>query len=91
MARYIQTKEGLRDFHVPLPEQLYQDLKSEAERTRRSANAVAREAISQWLDARRQARLDQEVLTYAVAMAGTAADLDPELEAAGLELVEQNG
>jgi predicted transcriptional regulator len=91
MARDTQAKEGLRDFHVPLPEQVYQELKSEAESSRRSANAVAREAISQWLEARRQARLDHEVLVYAEAVAGTDADLDVELEAAGLELLRRNG
>ncbi|HXT36557.1 MAG TPA: hypothetical protein VN837_13360 [Chloroflexota bacterium] len=45
------------------------------------------ETIAIWLASQERIRLDREVLEYAAAMGGTADDLDPELEAAGLELV----
>ena len=67
---------------MPLPESLYEDLKAEAAHSSRSANALAREAIAQWLDMQRRARVHREVLEYAVAMAGTAHDLDITFEAA---------
>lgn len=75
-----------RNFHVPLPEDLYRALQAEAAQARQPANALAREAIAQWVESRRQERIDQAILAYAEAVAGTAADLDPKLETAGLEL-----
>jgi hypothetical protein len=49
------------------------------------ATALAREAIDCWLGEQlRKARHDQ-IAAYAVEMAGTEFDLDPDLEAAGVE------
>jgi hypothetical protein len=62
-------------------------LKAESEHSRRSANALAREAIEQWLEARRRDRLDQAIREYVDAMAGSGADLDPDLEAASLDVI----
>lgn len=87
MSQPTASKEAIRNFHVPLPEHLYQQLKAEAAHGQRSANALAREAIAAWLATQERIRLDREVLEYAAAMAGTADDLDPELEAAALELL----
>jgi predicted transcriptional regulator len=78
-----------RNFHVPLPEDLYRALQTEAERAHRPANALARDAIAQWIEQQRQARIDQAILEYAEAVAGTADDLDPDLEAAALESWER--
>jgi hypothetical protein len=39
------------------------------------------------VELRRQARIDQAILAYAEAVAGTPADLDPALEAASLEFL----
>jgi hypothetical protein len=90
MSKSVTDKEPLKNFHVPLPEDLYEDLKAEAAYSSRSANALAREAIAQWLDSRKQARVHRQVLEYAMAVAGTAQDLDIALEAAGLELPDWN-
>jgi hypothetical protein len=90
MPKHVADKEALRNFHVPLPEGIYEDLKAEAAAGNRSANALAREAIAYWLDVQRRARVHQEVLEYAMAMAGTEHDLDIALEAAGLELPDWN-
>jgi predicted transcriptional regulator len=75
-----------RNFHVPLPDDLYRALQAEAEQAQRPANAVARDAIAFWIEQRRQERIDKEIAAYAEAVAGTAEDLDSELEAASLEL-----
>ena len=75
----------MRNFHLPLPEGTYNDLRAEAERAQLSATAVAREAISSWLRARKRAARRQAVMEYATRMAGTRFDLDPILEAAAVE------
>jgi len=76
---------AMRNFHWPLPEPVYAQLKSEAERQHVPATTLAREAIDQWLRQQaRQARHDA-IAAYAAEMAGTEVDLDPELESTGLE------
>ncbi len=80
-----------RNFHVPLPEDLYLALQAEAAQLQRPANAVARDAIAHWVERQRQARIDQEILAYARDVAGTSADLDRDIEAAGLELLGHGG
>ena len=75
----------MKNFHLPLPEPTYQQLRAEAERTHVPATALAREAIDLWL--RQQARKARQdaIAAYAEEMAGTNFDLDPVLEAAGIE------
>ncbi len=85
MAGATSDTHPSRNVHVPLPEDLYRALQAEAEHTRRPANTLAREAIAHWVELRRHARIDQAILAYAEAVAGTSEDLDPDLEAAGLE------
>ena len=85
MPRTVPGASQRRNFHVPLPEDLYLALQAEAEHAQRPANALAREAITTWVERRRQGRIDQAILAYAEAVAGTTDDLDPDLEAAGLE------
>lgn len=85
MPRSTSGAPTRRNFHVPLPDDLYHALQDEARQLQRPANAPAREAIAQRIVVQRQARINQAILAYAEAMAGTAADLDPDLEAASLE------
>lgn len=40
-------KSSLRNFHVPLSEDLYRRLREEAERSKRTATALARHAIDE--------------------------------------------
>jgi hypothetical protein len=75
----------MKNFHLPLPEETYAELRAEAERANVSATAVAREAISTWLQARKKLAQQHAVRKYAAAMAGTSWDLDPVLEAAAVE------
>ena len=78
-------KALMRNLHVPLPEELHKRLQAEAQRSRRPATVLAREAIDRWLAETRAAAIREEIGQYARAHAGTAADLDSSLEAAGIE------
>jgi hypothetical protein len=83
--------ENVRNFHLPLPERTYCHLRAEAERLQAPATALAREAIDLWLRQQlRQARHDG-IAAYAAEMAGTDLDLDPDLEAAGIEHLVRTG
>ena len=75
----------MKNFHLPLPEQIYTRLRAEAEQAQVPATALAREAIEFWL--RQQARKARHaaIAAYAAGMAGTDLDLDPDLESAGIE------
>jgi predicted DNA-binding protein len=76
-----------RNFHVPLPEELYQALRSEAERRGRPATALVREVLEEWGERLRAETLHSEIVNYAAKNAGSSADIDAELEAAGIELL----
>ncbi|MBI3695297.1 MAG: hypothetical protein HY238_10745 [Acidobacteria bacterium] len=75
----------MKNFHLPLPEGTYDELRAEAERAQLPATTVAREAISSWLRARKKTARRQAVMEYAARMAGTRFDLDPILEGAAIE------
>lgn len=74
-----------RNFHLPLDEDLYRRLRSEATRTGKPATELARNAIEAALRERRRFLLHESIAEYAAAAAGTPADLDPVLERAGRE------
>jgi len=77
----------MKNFHLPLPDQVYEELKAEAQLSRLPATSMARLAIQTWLAARKKAARKQAISAYAAEMAGTEFDLDPRLEAASLELL----
>jgi predicted transcriptional regulator len=87
MPRIASGITPRRNFHVPLPDDLYLALQAEAQRSKRPANALARDAIAEWLGRQRRSRIDDEIRAYAAEVAGTSDELDPDLEAAGLELL----
>lgn len=76
---------GMKNLHVPLPDALYRRLRAEAERSGRPATDLAREAIAAWLAEQERLVTHQAIAAYAQETAGTADDLDTELEAAGVE------
>ncbi len=76
----------VRNFHLPLPDNVYAALRDEAAARGRPVTAIAREAIEAWLRERRRASVREGIAAYAAKHAGTTADLDPALEAAALEL-----
>jgi predicted transcriptional regulator len=75
----------LRNFHVPLSDELYKQLRAEAERSQQAATALARDAIAWWLQQRQKAALDESIRAYAAQGAGTPADVDQALEAASVD------
>jgi hypothetical protein len=78
-------RSTLRSFHVPLPEDLYAKLREEAGRSKSPATELARHAIELLLNERRKAALHDAIAAYAAKHAGTASDLNEDLEAASLE------
>ncbi len=81
----------MKNFHVPLPDETYDHLRTVAERSKVPATALAREAIDFWLRQQlRKARHDA-IADYAANMAGTSHDLDAGLEAAGIEHLVKTG
>ncbi len=73
------------NFHLPLPHDLRDMLREEVELSGRPATAIARDALSEWLRQRQRNRLRDDIAAYATACAGTPADLDDDLERAGIE------
>jgi hypothetical protein len=78
---------GMKNFHLPLPDDVYDDLKMEAERSRVPATSMARQAIQTWLTARKRAVRDRAIRAYAAKMAGTECDLDRALERATVDVL----
>jgi|WetSurMetagenome_2_1015567.scaffolds.fasta_scaffold704234_1 hypothetical protein len=81
----MRTSSNRQNFHVPLSPRVYRMLRGEAERSRRPATDIAREAIEVCLEQRQKEMLRAEIAAYAVANAGSAADLDRELEQSSTE------
>jgi predicted DNA-binding protein len=76
---------ALKNFHLPLPEELYDELRREAEREQVPATTLAREALEHWLREKRRQDLRRAIEGYAVEVAGTGEDFDEALEAASVE------
>jgi len=81
----------MKNFHLPLPDATYEELRAEADRAQQPATTIAREAISDWLKARKKMERRKAIMEYARGMAGTAFDLDPVLESAGIEELLKSG
>jgi predicted transcriptional regulator len=75
----------MRNFHLPLPDHVYDDLREEAARSSRPATAVARQAIELWLKNRRKTAQHNAISALAAEHAGSPLDLDGDLEAASIE------
>ena len=80
---------GTRNLHVPLPSDVYESLRKEAQRLGRPTTQVARDAILQLLVSKRREAVAQALTAYAREAGGTTDDLDPALEQAGVECLMQ--
>jgi len=69
-----------RNFHLPLPEDIYNDLRTESRQTNQPATRIARQAIESWLKNRRRAELHASIASYAEKHAGSDADIDEAME-----------
>jgi hypothetical protein len=84
-------RAAMKNFHLPLPESTYIRLRAEADRAQVPATALAREAIDWWLEEQRRKVRHDRISAYAAEMAGTDFDLDPVLEAAGVDHLLRTG
>jgi len=75
----------MRNFHLPLPDDVYGELRAEAERESRPATAIARQAIEIWLRHRRKVARHEAISSFAAEYAGTPFDFDSDLESAAIE------
>ena len=81
----------MKNFHLPLPEQTYTELRAEAQRTQVAATVLAREAIDWWLRHQKRQARHKAIAAYAAEIAGTDLDLDLDLESAGIEHLRKTG
>ena len=79
----------MKNFHLPLSEEVYAALREQAAALSRPATVIAREAIEAWLRERQRASVREAIAEYAAKHAGTATDLDPALESAALQLLRK--
>ena len=75
----------MHNFHVPLPEEIYTQLKMEASRSRCHATKLAREAIEKFLVEKQKMEIHHAIVQFATENAGSEFDLDEELEEASIE------
>lgn len=73
------------NFHLPLPAGIYNRLRSEAERQRKPATQLVKQAVEYWLEEQEKQALHEEIARYAAEVAGTGDDLDETMETASLE------
>ncbi|HKI05674.1 MAG TPA: hypothetical protein VKK31_27080 [Thermoanaerobaculia bacterium] len=76
------------NFHLPLPPDLHDQLREEAELSGQPATALAREALRSALIHRRKQRLHAEIAAFASKQGGSNLDLDEALEQAGIEALQ---
>ncbi|KEF33951.1 MULTISPECIES: hypothetical protein [Deinococcus] len=79
----------MKNMHVPLPDHVHQALMAHAKAMGESATSLARGAIEQLVRELEHERIRAEMRAFAEEYAGTAWDLDPELEEAGLEVLRR--
>lgn len=80
-----RATSSVRNFHLPLSEELHRELRAESTRTGRPTTALVREAVERWLDAQRRTARHAEIALYAARWGGSEVDLDEALERAGVE------
>jgi predicted DNA-binding protein len=77
----------IHNFHVPLPDPVYQRLKEAAARQQRPATQLVKHAVDYWLAEQEKIAVHEEIAAYARAMAGSDNDLDVALEAASVDFL----
>ena|ERR1043166_7128439 len=78
-----------KNFHVPLPSTLYEALHTSARDMGQPATRFAQELMQAGLEQWHRARRREQITAYARQIAGTADDLDPALEQAGIDAPAQ--
>ena len=78
-------KSATRNFHLPLPEAFYDELRLAAREAGLPATKFGQELMRAGLDDWRRAHRRLQIAAYARQVAGSRDDLDPDLERAGIE------
>ena len=73
------------NLHLPLPDDLHEELRSEAARRGQPATTVARTAIAEWLQDQRKLQVREAIAEYAAGEAGSESDLDGGLAGAAAD------
>ncbi len=81
----MKSAARTKNFHVPLPDETYFELREVAHDLNQPATQIARDVIQTWLKQRKKEALRQQLTAYVSVNAGSRYDMDPELEAAGIE------
>ena len=76
------------NFHLPLPRDLHEELREKAERSGQPATALAHDALRTVLAHQRRRRLHAQIAEFAAEQAGSAFDLDEDLERAAVEVLK---
>ncbi len=79
------ARDKKRNFHVPLPDDLYAELKAESDNQGLPATVVVREAIAEYVTLQKRKARDESIEEYAREAVGRGEDLDEELEQAAVE------
>jgi predicted DNA-binding protein len=82
----VVSSIGKKNLHVPLPADLHEDLKAQAQRVGEPATVLARKAIEERIHTLKREQIADEIAAYAREVAGTVDDFDPAIEAAGLDV-----
>lgn len=80
----------MKNLHIPISESVHAVLMAHAKATGESATSLARGAIEHLAKEIEREQIRAEIAAFAAEYAGTEWDLDPELEAAGLECLREN-
>ena len=84
-------RKSIHCMHVSLPTGIHTRLKAEAERSGQPMTVLAREAVEAWLVKREREALHRAIASYAQVVAGTPADLDPDMVSAAVDLLSWAG
>ena len=77
----------MKSLRIPLSDEAYAQLKAEAAKADLPASILAREAVDSWLKIQARKIRQEAIAAYAAEYAGTEFDLDPALEAAGVQFM----
>jgi|CXWL01.1.fsa_nt_gi hypothetical protein len=75
----------VKNFHLPLPVELYQAFGLSAREEGIPATKLAKKILVEWLENRQRKKVYDEMTAFAKKFGGTGIDLDPDLEEAALE------
>lgn len=77
----------MKNMHIPIPDHVHAALMAHAKATGESATALARAAIEGRVRELEREQRRARIAEFAAEYAGTEWDLDPALEAAGIEVI----